>query len=45
MNEHKNELFVGRLGIDPVLKYTPKQKPVCELSIAINSRTTQKTTW
>ena len=45
MNEQKSELFIGRLGIDPVLKYTPKQKPVCELSIAINSKTTQKTTW
>ena len=32
--ENTNELFIGRLGTDPQLKYTKNQKAVCHLSIA-----------
>jgi single-strand DNA-binding protein len=32
------ELFMGRLGVDPTLKYTPSQKAVCELSVAVKHR-------
>jgi len=30
------ETFLGRLGRDPDLRYTPTQKPVCYLSIAVD---------
>ena len=32
---NQNELFLGRLGVNPILKYTKTQKAVCELSVAI----------
>jgi single-strand DNA-binding protein len=32
------ELFIGRLGVNPVLKYTQNQKAVCELSVAVKHR-------
>lgn len=34
--ENTNELFIGRLGVDPQLKYTKTQKAVCYLSVAQN---------
>ena len=34
--DKKMELFIGRLGQNPDLRYTPKQTPVCLLSIAID---------
>ncbi len=36
MTKNKNELFIGRLGRDPELKYTRKLKPVCHLAVGIN---------
>ncbi|MFT6632888.1 MAG: single-strand DNA-binding protein [Bacteriovoracaceae bacterium] len=44
MNTH-NELFIGRLGINPKLKYTQTQKAVCELSVGVDNGADQKTTW
>ncbi len=32
------ELFMGRLGVNPELKYTPSQKAICELSVAVMHR-------
>ncbi|MBD66273.1 MAG: hypothetical protein CME62_13765 [Halobacteriovoraceae bacterium] len=37
MNTEKNkELFLGRLGKNPELKYTKTQRAVCNLSVALN---------
>jgi len=33
-----NETFLGRLGKEPELAYTPKQKAVCTLSVAVNHK-------
>lgn len=33
-----NSLFVGRLGVNPEIKYTPKKKAVCELSVAVKHK-------
>ena len=38
------EIFCGRLGRDPELKYTPKGIAVCYLSVAINNDA-GKPTW
>jgi single-strand DNA-binding protein len=35
------QLFIGRLGRNPELKYTPKGKPVCYLSVAVNKEEDQ----
>lgn len=35
----------GRLGSDPELRYTPKQKPVCTFSIAENVPGTDQPVW
>jgi len=34
--ERSLEVFVGRLGKNPELKYTPKQTAVCLLSVAVD---------
>ncbi len=39
------ELFLGRLGRDPELKYTPNRVPVCHLSVAINKGEDEKPEW
>jgi single-strand DNA-binding protein len=43
--EKKYELFFGRLGTDPELAYTPKSKPVCNLSVGVNGRDGGKAQW
>tara|TARA_Y100000031_G_C7973648_1_gene271544 strand:- start:161 stop:466 length:306 start_codon:yes stop_codon:yes gene_type:complete len=45
MSNNNNEIFVGRLGVDPILKYTKNQIPVCTLSVAINSEGSSKAIW
>lgn len=35
----------GRLGANPVLKYTQKSEPVCTFSIAINDELNDKPRW
>ena len=39
------ELYFGRLGKNPDLRYTPKQKAVCYLSLAINKINQEKPEW
>lgn len=36
MEKKKLELFVGRLGKEPELKYTATQKAICRLRVAVN---------
>lgn len=45
MNSELRQIFMGRLGKNPELKYTKNQKPVCYLSVAVNDEKEQKTTW
>ena len=45
MEQSFNHLFVGRLGKEPDLRYTKKQKPVCFLSVARTNEEEQKTDW
>ena len=45
MNSDRRQLFMGRLGKNPELRYTKNQKPVCYLSVAVNDEKEQKTTW
>ena len=45
MERSNKELFLGRLGKDPELRYTRKQKPVCHLSVATTDHTKEKTVW
>ena len=37
--------FIGRLGKDPDLSYTPSGKPITKFSIAIDQGKEQKPTW
>jgi single-strand DNA-binding protein len=39
------ELFLGRLGKNPELRYTKEQKPVCILSVATTNEEVQETKW
>ena len=41
----KSELFIGRLGANPDLRYTMKQQAVCFLSVGTNGQEDGKTTW
>ena len=43
--ETNTELFMGRLGVNPELKYTKEQKPVCYLSVAVNKKDQEKAIW
>lgn len=45
MNNDSRQLFMGRLGKNPDLRYTKNQKPVCYLSVAVNDEKEQKTIW
>jgi single-strand DNA-binding protein len=45
MNDANKMLFIGRLGKNPELRYTQKQKPVCYLSVAVNKEAEKKTEW
>ncbi len=45
MDTSNKELFLGRLGKEPELRYTPKQTPVCHLSVATTDEENQKTVW
>jgi single-strand DNA-binding protein len=45
MNKDSRQLFMGRLGKNPDLRYTKNQKPVCYLSVAVNDEKEQKTIW
>lgn len=38
MNKGQQLLFMGRLGKDPILKYTRTAKAICHLSVAINDK-------
>ena len=40
----ERELFMGCLGIDPVLKYTKDLIPVCDLSVGVDG-TEGHTNW
>lgn len=39
------ELFIGRLGKNPDLRYTQKQEPICYLSVAVNKNNDQNPDW
>ena len=43
MSKKIEELFIGRLGRDPDLKYTKKLKPVCHLAVGVND--SEKAVW
>ena len=45
LNIKEAELFLGRLGNDPDLRYTPKREAVCYLSLAINRINGEETIW
>jgi single-strand DNA-binding protein len=45
MNTNNTEIFVGRLGKEPDLRYTKTQKAVCHLSVATTNEEEKKTTW
>ena len=45
MNADNRELFIGRLGKEPDLRYTKAQKPVCYLSVASQDEDNSKTIW
>lgn len=45
MNDTNKELFLGRLGKEPELRYTKDQKPVCHLSVATTNEIEKKTVW
>ncbi|MEX0799518.1 MAG: single-stranded DNA-binding protein [Bacteriovoracaceae bacterium] len=45
MKNEKTELFMGRLGKNPQLKYTQTQKPVCHFSVAVNKDDEERPTW
>lgn len=45
MNESGREVFLGRLGKEPELRYTKNSKPVCYLSVATSDLVEQKTVW
>ncbi len=39
------DILVGRLGRDPDFRYTQNQKAICYLSVAINDKESESTTW
>ncbi len=43
--EKTYEIFMGRLGVKPELRYTPKREPVCSLSVAVNKEGEDKAEW
>ena len=43
--ENNYEIFIGRLGVKPELRYTKKQEPVCSLSVAVNRQGKEKADW
>jgi len=43
--EKQYDLFFGRLGRNPDLRYTPSQKAVCYLSIAVNKPGEERPDW
>ena len=43
--EKKYEVFMGRLGKEPELKYTPKGQPVCLLSVAVRKGEGDEVDW
>ena len=45
MENTQEELFLGRLGINPELKYTKDGKAVCKLSVAVNKTSDDKAIW
>ncbi|PIP93478.1 MAG: hypothetical protein COW00_14670 [Bdellovibrio sp. CG12_big_fil_rev_8_21_14_0_65_39_13] len=45
MNEQNKVIICGRLGKDPVLKYTVKQEAVCSFTIAENVEGEDKANW
>ena len=45
MIEKDDGIFLGRLGREPELRYTKTQKPVCHLSVAVNSQHDEKVVW
>lgn len=45
MNNHNVELFVGRLGKEPDLRYTKTKKAVCHLSVATTDERGRETVW
>ncbi|MDH5582076.1 MAG: single-stranded DNA-binding protein [Bdellovibrionales bacterium] len=45
MNTDTMQLFVGRLGKEPDLRYTKNQKAVCHLSVATTDGEEKKTIW
>jgi single-strand DNA-binding protein len=44
MNDEQN-IFLGRLGKKPDLRYTQKSEPVCYLSVAINTEKQESAEW
>jgi single-strand DNA-binding protein len=45
MNSSQHVLFLGRLGKNPELRYTPMQEPVCRLNVAVTTEGAEKPCW
>lgn len=45
MNGKDKDIFLGRLGREPELRYTKDQKPVCQLSVAVNKGNQDRAIW
>ena len=43
--ENTYEIFMGRLGVKPELRYTTKHEPVCALSVAVDRKDIEKPIW
>ena len=39
------EIFLGRLGVNPDLRYTAKSEAVCALSVAVDQKDRDKPVW
>jgi single-strand DNA-binding protein len=43
--ENKDITFMGRLGKDPELSYTPNKKAVCNITVAVRGSSKTDTEW
>jgi single-strand DNA-binding protein len=43
--ESKEITFMGRLGKDPELSYTPSKKAVCNITVAVRDSSASETEW
>ena len=45
MGKVQEELFLGRLGVNPELKHTKDGTAICNLSVAVNKTSDDKAIW